>query len=47
MCEDIDECELRTHNCGATDQCVNVRGSFKCIKLECPDGYSLIADIKK
>jgi fibulin 1/2 len=44
---DVDECSARTHTCGQRDQCVNTRGSFRCIKLECPDGYRLIEDAKK
>lgn len=44
---DVDECSARAHTCGQRDQCVNTRGSFRCIKLECPDGYRLIEDAKK
>lgn len=45
-CTDIDECESSKDNCGQSDQCLNIRGSFKCIRMQCPDGYNLIADIK-
>jgi fibulin 1/2 len=44
MCEDVDECEQKSHSCGARDTCINTRGSFKCLKMECPDGYSLITE---
>ena len=44
ICEDIDECEQRTHTCDTRETCVNTRGSFKCLKMECPEGYSLISD---
>lgn len=44
--KDIDECELNIHNCGGKDICVNTRGGFQCLKVECPEGYSLITDIR-
>lgn len=44
---DIDECELKTHTCGSTDTCVNTRGHFQCLKIECPQGYNLIAEAKR
>ncbi|XP_010614179.1 EGF-containing fibulin-like extracellular matrix protein 1 isoform X4 [Fukomys damarensis] len=33
---DIDECTAGTHNCGAEQVCINLRGSFRC---QCPAGY--------
>lgn len=47
MILDIDECDLKLHNCGSRDICVNTRGNFKCIRTECPDGYTFVGDVKK
>ncbi|RNA08865.1 Fibulin-1 [Brachionus plicatilis] len=43
-CIDIDECETRTHNCNSRDICVNTRGDFKCIKIDCPEGYYQVGE---
>ena len=42
--KDIDECDKKTHTCGQRDACVNTRGSFKCLKMDCPEGYTLIGE---
>ena len=36
---DVDECALNLHNCGERLDCVNIRGSFRCIPKLCEDGY--------
>merc|ERR1712136_412777 len=37
ICQDVDECEVGTHQCLLTgSKCVNTVGSYVCI---CPDGY--------
>ncbi|KAM9705554.1 fibulin-1-like [Menidia menidia] len=39
-CEDVDECTLRTHSCGAGFVCINTAGSFSCqLTIGCGDGY--------
>ncbi|XP_072224031.1 fibulin-2-like isoform X2 [Leuresthes tenuis] len=41
ICEDINECEQRTHNCEVGFDCVNIEGSFRCRpKPRCPVGFS-------
>lgn len=41
MCEDINECVQRSHNCGPDYDCVNTMGSFRCNpKPRCPVGFS-------
>uniref|UniRef100_A0A3Q4I264 Fibulin 2 n=1 Tax=Neolamprologus brichardi TaxID=32507 RepID=A0A3Q4I264_NEOBR len=41
ICEDINECAQRTHNCGDGFECVNTEGSFRCNpKTRCPVGFS-------
>ena len=37
---------MGTHNCASRDICVNTWGGFKCVKVECPAGYEMIADTK-
>ncbi|CAG2116609.1 unnamed protein product, partial [Medioppia subpectinata] len=38
-CQDINECE-ESNQCRGDDQiCLNTRGSFKCNRIECPNGY--------
>jgi len=39
QCQDIDECQLGTHNCRAEDACVNLRGAYRCYYVDCPKGY--------
>ena len=34
---DIDECQLRSHNCSDNANCINTKGSFNC---SCKPGYS-------
>lgn len=36
ICKDIDECDEDT----CTDFCLNIAGSYRCISIECPDGYN-------
>lgn len=47
-CIDIDECKLNPNICesntGEKSFCQNLRGSFKCIDIKCPEGY--VKDIK-
>uniref|UniRef100_A0A8C1J857 EGF containing fibulin extracellular matrix protein 2b n=1 Tax=Cyprinus carpio TaxID=7962 RepID=A0A8C1J857_CYPCA len=38
-CVDIDECELDTHDCQPSQECINTVGTYTC---QCPDGYSKI-----
>ncbi|XP_037629473.1 fibulin-2-like [Sebastes umbrosus] len=41
ICEDVDECVQRSHNCGLGFECVNVEGSFRCNpKPRCPAGFN-------
>ncbi|XP_042361236.1 fibulin-2-like [Plectropomus leopardus] len=41
MCEDIDECDLQTHNCGMGSLCENTVGSFLCSpKHKCISGFT-------
>uniref|UniRef100_A0A8C3G7I1 EGF-like domain-containing protein n=1 Tax=Cyclopterus lumpus TaxID=8103 RepID=A0A8C3G7I1_CYCLU len=41
VCEDIDECVQRRHDCGLDFECVNAVGSFKCDpKPRCPVGFN-------
>lgn len=41
ICEDINECAQRSHNCGDGFDCVNTEGSFRCNpKTRCPVGFS-------
>lgn len=42
QCRDVDECQLGIHNCSADDICVNIRGGFRCIHIDCPTGYDKI-----
>lgn len=38
---DIDECVVRTHNCGMGFECLNTDGSFKCnSKQRCLTGFT-------
>ncbi|KAA0707653.1 Fibulin-2 [Triplophysa tibetana] len=40
-CEDIDECVVRTHNCGTGFECQNTDGSFTCNqKQRCLTGFT-------
>uniref|UniRef100_A0A3Q1AR84 Fibulin 2 n=1 Tax=Amphiprion ocellaris TaxID=80972 RepID=A0A3Q1AR84_AMPOC len=40
LCEDVNECVLGSHNCGAGFQCVNTEGSFRCNpNPRCPAGF--------
>lgn len=43
----MDECQLNKHTCGQRDICVNTRGDFKCVKVDCPAGYKQIGDARK
>ncbi|KAG2469268.1 FBLN1 protein, partial [Polypterus senegalus] len=39
-CEDIDECEIGTHNCAPDFVCQNTQGSFRCRpKTQCGNGF--------
>jgi hypothetical protein len=38
--EDVDECELKLHNCHKTALCTNTIGSYECT---CPDGFNGVA----
>uniref|UniRef100_A0A8C4GLH9 Fibulin 2 n=1 Tax=Dicentrarchus labrax TaxID=13489 RepID=A0A8C4GLH9_DICLA len=41
ICEDINECEQQSHNCGPGFECVNTVGSFRCNpKPQCPVGFN-------
>ncbi|KAK9514879.1 hypothetical protein VZT92_025562 [Zoarces viviparus] len=41
ICEDINECVQRSHNCGMGFECVNTEGSFRCNpKPRCPVGFN-------
>ncbi|KAM8862437.1 fibulin-2-like isoform 1-T5 [Spinachia spinachia] len=41
VCEDIDECVQRSHNCGLAFECVNTEGSFRCSpKPPCAAGFN-------
>ncbi|XP_019951696.2 fibulin-2-like isoform X1 [Paralichthys olivaceus] len=41
ICEDINECEQMSHNCGFGFECVNTEGSFRCNpKPQCPVGFT-------
>lgn len=41
ICEDINECVQRTHNCGPGFECVNTEGSFRCNpRPRCAVGYN-------
>ncbi|KRZ95167.1 Latent-transforming growth factor beta-binding protein 2 [Trichinella sp. T8] len=42
MCEDIDECEDKTHNCTSLEQCINTDGSFRCESRPCEIGFEKI-----
>ncbi|KPM07352.1 hypothetical protein QR98_0058440 [Sarcoptes scabiei] len=35
LCKDIDECE-QTSICGEDQFCLNLRGGYRCIKIDCP-----------
>ncbi|CAF1275455.1 unnamed protein product [Rotaria magnacalcarata] len=43
-CQDIDECQIGTHNCLVNDVCVNLHGEFRCYSVQCPQGYEKIAN---
>ncbi|KAF3697073.1 Fibulin-2 [Channa argus] len=44
ICEDINECLQRSHNCGLGFECVNTEGSFRCNpKARCSVGFNLDA----
>ncbi|UJR26258.1 hypothetical protein I4U23_007598 [Adineta vaga] len=43
-CRDINECQLGTHNCSNNDVCVNIHGGFRCIHIDCPNGYDKIGN---
>ncbi|KAM4610007.1 fibulin-2-like [Polymixia lowei] len=41
VCEDIDECVQKNHNCGVGFECVNTEGSFRCNRRPwCSVGFS-------
>ena len=40
-CEDIDECETKTHFCGSGGICTNLDGDHRC---DCKDGYKKLTD---
>ena len=44
QCQDMDECQLGTHNCSDNDICVNIHGGFRCIHIDCPNGYDKIGN---
>nr|XP_027195181.1 fibrillin-1-like [Dermatophagoides pteronyssinus] len=39
ICRDIDECEQQDEVCNDNEFCLNIRGSYRCITITCPDGY--------
>ncbi|KAM4624721.1 fibulin-5 isoform 2-T2 [Polymixia lowei] len=39
-CNDIDECELNSHQCNPTQLCINTAGGYTC---SCTEGYWLVA----
>ncbi|CAF1393761.1 unnamed protein product [Adineta ricciae] len=46
QCQDIDECQLDTHNCSAGQTCINTRGDFRCFYIDCPSGYDKIGNYR-
>uniref|UniRef100_G1MRA1 Hemicentin-1 n=1 Tax=Meleagris gallopavo TaxID=9103 RepID=G1MRA1_MELGA len=38
-CQDIDECLEHDTDCGASQMCFNMRGSYQCIETPCPPNY--------
>ncbi|NXJ63832.1 HMCN1 protein, partial [Rostratula benghalensis] len=38
-CQDIDECLEQNINCGSSQMCFNMRGSYQCIDTPCPPNY--------
>ena len=40
-CTDIDECELKAHNCHEHAQCINIEGKFRCECLPNMEGNGL------
>jgi fibulin 1/2 len=48
LSSDIDECRETPNICrGRDDVCTNLRGSYRCIPIECPYGYMRDRDRKK
>ena len=40
-CEDIDECDTKTHFCGSGGICTNLNGDHRC---DCKDGFKKLID---
>ncbi|XP_026536272.1 fibulin-7 [Notechis scutatus] len=45
-CEDIDECALSLHSCIRGTTCINIGGSFQCVKPECPQTAGNVSYVK-
>ena len=46
-CKDIDECESNLVCNGLNEYCLNVRGSYRCYVINCPEGYFLEINSRK
>ncbi|CAK9301387.1 unnamed protein product [Gordionus sp. m RMFG-2023] len=42
-CYDVNECETGTHDCQESFECVNTKGSFRCVRKICPKNQTLDA----
>lgn len=47
ICKDIDECEMDNVCQAQNEYCLNVRGSYRCNVINCPNGYYLMANSRK
>ncbi|KAH7644719.1 hypothetical protein HUG17_0257 [Dermatophagoides farinae] len=47
ICRDIDECEQQDDVCQDNEFCLNIRGSYRCITIDCPEGYFFEMKTKK